>query len=132
GIPQIGQVAARQLAETAHTLAGLLAWSAEEARERVAEIHGFGPRMVESVVDFLSDEEELRVMRKLLVFGVGAPQPRHESAVEGPLVGSSFCVTGVLSRRREDVHADLRAAGAVVNDTVKKGTSYLVAGAENG
>jgi DNA ligase (NAD+) len=37
-------------------------------------------------------------------------------------------VTGVLSRRREDVHADIRRAGGEVHDKVKKGTSYLVAG----
>ena len=49
-------------------------------------------------------------------------------AATGPLTGASFCVTGVLSRKREDVHAAIRAAGGVVHDSVKKGTTYLVAG----
>jgi DNA ligase (NAD+) len=44
----------------------------------------------------------------------------------------SFCVTGVLSKKREDVHADLRAAGAIIFDSVKKGTTYLVAGEKTG
>ena len=44
----------------------------------------------------------------------------------------SFCVTGVLSRKREDVHAAIRAAGGTVNDGVKKGTTYLVAGEKVG
>jgi NAD-dependent DNA ligase len=50
----------------------------------------------------------------------------------GPLLGQSFCVTGVLSRKREDIHADLRAAGAMIHESVKKDTTYLVAGDKTG
>jgi DNA ligase (NAD+) len=60
--------------------------------------------------------------------GVSRAQPRAEVAAEGPLTGQSFCVTGVLSRKREDVHAAIRAAGGTVHDKVKAGTTYLVAG----
>jgi DNA ligase (NAD+) len=38
----------------------------------------------------------------------------------------------VLSRKREDVHADIRAAGGEVHDAVKKNTTYLVAGDKTG
>ena len=58
--------------------------------------------------------------------------PRAQSVAAGPLSGSSFCVTGVLSRKREDVHAAIRAAGGEVHDQVKQGTSYLVAGEKVG
>jgi DNA ligase (NAD+) len=53
-------------------------------------------------------------------------------ATEGPLKGSSVCVTGVLSKKREEVHADIRAAGGEVHDGVKKNTTYLVAGEKTG
>jgi DNA ligase (NAD+) len=132
GIPQIGQVAARQLAESAGTLAQLLAWPPEEAREHVDAIRGFGPKMVDSVVGFLMDPDQRGLMQKLLDLQVGRPQPRPEVAAAGPLSGKSFCVTGVLSRKREDVHADIRAAGGEVHDGVKKDTSYLVAGEKTG
>ena len=58
--------------------------------------------------------------------------PRVESAAGGPFSGSSFCVTGVLSRKRDDVHALIRAAGGEVHDKVKQGTSYLVCGEKVG
>jgi DNA ligase (NAD+) len=132
GIPQIGQVAARQLAEEAHTLERMLAWTPEEAREHVDAIRGFGPKMVESVVSFLNDDEQRALMQKLVKLGVGRPQPRPEVAAEGPLKGMSFCVTGVLTRKREDVHAEIRAAGGEVHDGVKKNTTYLVAGDKTG
>ena len=132
GIPQIGQVAARQLAEEAGTLQQMLAWTEAEAREHVDAIRGFGPKMVDSVVAFLQDPEQRALMEKLADLGVGRAQPRHEVAAEGPLKGMSFCVTGVLTKKREDVHADIRAAGGEVHDGVKKNTTYLVAGEKTG
>jgi DNA ligase (NAD+) len=132
GIPQVGQVAAKQLAEEAQTLPRLLGWSEGEAREHVEAIHGFGPKMADSVVEFLRDPEQRRLMQKLQHLGVGRPQPRPHVASHGPLVGMSFCVTGVLSKKREDVWADIRAAGGEVHESVKKSTTYLVAGDKTG
>jgi DNA ligase (NAD+) len=132
GIPQIGQVAARQLAEEAVTLETLLAWSPDEARERIDAIQGFGGKMVDAIVAFLQDDAQRALMNKLVALGVGRPQPRHVVATEGPLKGMSFCVTGVLTRKREEVHADIRAAGGEVHDSVKKNTTYLVAGEKTG
>lgn len=132
GIPQIGQVAAKQLAEVAVTLEELLAWTDDDIREKVGAIHGFGPKMVDSVLEYLKDDAERALMHKLVARHVGRPQPRHVVATEGPLLGKSVCVTGVLTRKREDVHALLRAAGATVHDSVKKDTTYLVAGDKTG
>jgi len=132
GIPQVGQVAARQLAEEMHTLERMLAMSPDEAREHVGAIHGFGPKMVDSVVAFLADPDQRALMQKLAALHVGRPQPRDAIATDGPLKGMTFCVTGVLSRKREDVHADIRAAGGEVHDSVKKTTTVLVSGDKTG
>lgn len=132
GIPQVGQVAAKQLAEEAHTLDDLLSWNEAELREHVGQIRGFGPKMVDSVVLFFADASHRKVLEKLRKRGVGKPQPRAVVATSGPLVGMSFCVTGVLSEKRETVHERLRAAGAEIHDSVKKNTKYLVAGDKTG
>jgi DNA ligase (NAD+) len=128
GIEHVGQVAARQLAEAVGSLDGLVAWRDDEVSERVRGVSGFGPKMIESLRAFLADEKERALLEKLRDRGVSRAQPKHEAADDGPLRGLSFCVTGVLSRRREDVHADIRNAGGEVHDKVKKGTNYLVAG----
>lgn len=132
GIEHVGQVAAKQLAETAVSLGTLLAWSEEETREKVSAIAGFGPKMMESVVRFLADPEQRGLLEKLRDRGVSRAQPVAETAASGPLAGATFCVTGVLTRKREDVHAAIRAAGGTVHDGVKKGTTYLVIGEKVG
>jgi DNA ligase (NAD+) len=58
--------------------------------------------------------------------------PKQAVVEGGALSGMSFCVTGVLTRKRDDVHADIRAHGGEVHDKVKKGTTYLVAGEKVG
>jgi DNA ligase (NAD+) len=128
GVELIGQVAARQLAEVAVTLQTLLDWSESEAREALQSVSGFGPKMIDSLWETLADPNQRAVLDKLIARGVSTPQPKATNAATGPLLGKSFCVTGVLSRRREDVHADILAAGGIVHDKVKKGTTYLVAG----
>jgi DNA ligase (NAD+) len=132
GIPQIGQVAARQLAEELRSLDETLELTSEQVRERVDAIHGFGTKMVDSVVAFFGDPEQIALMEKLRDAGVSRPQPLPEVAAEGPLKGVTFAVTGVLTRKREDVHAAIRAAGGEVHDSVKKTTRYLVAGDKTG
>jgi DNA ligase (NAD+) len=125
-------VAARQLAEAARSLQTLLSWNEDQARAHLSSITGFGPKMVDSVVSYLLAPETRTLLEKLLAHGVSREQPVHATSSEGPLVGQSFCVTGVLSKKREDVHQDIRSAGGEVHDKVKKGTTYLVAGEKVG
>jgi DNA ligase (NAD+) len=132
GIDHVGQVAARQLAEAARDLQTLLSWDEAATQAHTAAISGFGPKMVESVVKFLFTPESRALLEKLRERGVSREQPVNTSKTEGPLLGKTFCVTGVLSKKREDVHQDIRDAGGEVHDKVKKGTSYLVAGEKVG
>ncbi len=133
GIEMVGHSACRQLAEVAETLPAMLAWSEEETIEKVDAISGFGPKMVESVRSLLhGDTSRRELLEKLVERDVGRPQPKAAVAAEGPLTGYTFCVTGVLTRKRDDVHQSIRDAGGTVHDKVKKGTSFLVAGEKVG
>jgi DNA ligase (NAD+) len=132
GIEHVGQVAARQLAEAVGSLETLLALDDAGLAARIAGISGFGPKLSESVRAYVADPESRGLLSRLHERGVSVPQPQAEAPVDGPLSGFSFCVTGVLSRRREDVHADIRAKGGVIHDKVKQGTTYLVAGEKVG
>jgi DNA ligase (NAD+) len=132
GIELIGPIAAAQLAKVAGKLDVLLGWDEAELRAQAETINGFGPKMVEGLVLALTDPELRAVLSRLQQFGVSVAEPCLTRTAGGPLEGKSFCVTGVLSRRREDVHADILGAGGMVHDKVKRGTDYLVIGEKVG
>jgi len=132
GIEHVGQVAATQLAQAAVSLPRMLELDATGLAELMGNIAGFGPKLTESVQAYFTGADSRALLQKLLDAQVSTPEPLPERSLEGPLVGLSFCVTGVLSKKREDVHAAIRSAGGEVHDKVKKGTSYLVVGEKVG
>lgn len=127
GIPLVGSVAARLIAERYGNLRELLARDPAAIDAELAQIGGIGPKIASSVAAYVADPEQRRMLEQLLALGVEA-ETEVAARVEGPLSGQSFCVTGVLSQPREEVHAQIRAQGGEVHTSVKKGTTYLVAG----
>jgi DNA ligase (NAD+) len=129
GIPLVGAVAARLIAERYRNLPELLAREPAQVEAELANIRGIGPKIAESVARFLADAESRRTLGKLLALGVQLAEPEPRSAATtGPLSGAAFCVTGTLSKPREQIHAAIQAAGGEVHERVGKGTTYLVAG----
>jgi len=129
GIPLVGQVAAKLIADRFQSLQALLDTAPESIGEALSEVHGIGPKIAQSVARYFADPTQRAVVVKLVALGVSARHDVTETqVVEGPLNGKSFCVTGVLSKPREQIHASITARGGEVHDRVKKGTTYLVAG----
>ena len=130
GIPLVGGVAATIVAERYGELQALLDQDAASLELELSEIHGIGPKIASSVAAHFADPRQREIAQRLLALGVRASQPvaQPASAPQGPLTGNSFCVTGVLSRPRPEIHRLIEAAGGEVHDRVKKGTTYLVAG----
>ena len=128
GIPKIGEVWARSMAERYETLDALMAATPAEVQEALLLLHGWGEERARVVAAFLATGRPL--LEKLVARGVSPSEPK--STATGPLAGSSFCVTGTLSRARGDIQADIEGAGGRFDKSVKKGTTYLVAGADVG
>ena len=132
GIPLVGTVAAKLIAEAYRTLPAMLATDPAEIGKTLAEIHGIGPKIAESVASFFASEDQRRVLEKMISLDVRAEEKERAAPAIGVLTGKSFCVTGVLSQPRDAIHAAIAAAGGEVHDRVKKGTTYLVAGEKVG
>jgi len=129
GIPLVGAVAARVIAERYGSVPALLATAPEQLEQELAAIRGIGPKIASSVASFFADRDARAMLERLLELGVEVSQPAPAAPVTGgALAGKSFCVTGTLSQPREEIHALIRAAGGEIHDSVRKGTSYLVAG----
>ena len=111
--------------------------------EDIAAIDGVGPKIAQSVKQFLSVPENLAVLERLRREGVNmeedlgalAAQAAAETGVdaalaeEQPLTGLTFVLTGTLERRtRDEAGEALKTLGAKVTGSVSKKTSYVVAG----
>jgi DNA ligase (NAD+) len=131
GIPLVGEVAARQLAQRFGSLSGIAGADPEVERTELGSIHGIGDKMAHSVARALEDQRFMGVVRKLLDLGID-PRAAVSGEPSGPLAGKSLCVTGKLSRPRAQIHEAIRAAGGEVHKAVRQGTSYLVVGEKVG
>ncbi|MCB9633789.1 MAG: NAD-dependent DNA ligase LigA [Sandaracinus sp.] len=129
GIPLVGSVAARLVAEKYGDLSNLLAQDTEQLKAELESIDGIGTKMAESVASYFGDPDQRAMLEKMLALGVVAKQPMKAARAEGgPLAGLSFCVTGSFDQKREAIWEIVEAAGGEVHKSVKKGTSYLLAG----
>jgi DNA ligase (NAD+) len=90
------------------------------------EIHGIGEVMAESIAQFFAESKNRRVIEKLRAAGLNPKQ--KAMTTDGPLKGLAFCITGTLSRSRDEVKNDILRAGGKWTPSVGKGTHYLVAG----
>jgi len=120
--------------ETAELLAGhfgsidALASASLEDLEAVPTI---GPKTAESVYEYFQDESNKKVIEKLRRAGVKLEG--EAAAREGPLLGSTFVVTGSLSRwTRNEIESLIKGLGGAVGSSVTRKTSYVVAGENPG
>ena len=139
GIRHVGKSVGELIARRFLTLDALVQASEEE----IAQIDGIGPKIAESVRQFLSVPENLAVLQRLREAGVSmeedlgaeAARTAAETGVSAdlaeaqPLAGLTFVLTGTLERRtRDEAGEALKALGAKVTGSVSKKTSYVVAG----
>jgi DNA ligase (NAD+) len=120
--------------ETAELLAGHFGSVDALIAAGVDDLEGvptIGPKIAQSAYEYFHDEQNLALIEKLRAAGVkleGAAAAR-----EGPLMGSTFVVTGSLTRwTRNEVESLIKRNGGGVGSSVTKKTSYLVAGESPG
>ncbi len=130
GIPGIGYVNARVLAQHMRTMDALL----EADAERIEEVPGFGPILARTIAQTLAEERTRELIEMLRGHGLqmedDGPPPGNE---EGPLAGRTLVLTGTLPNlSREQAKERIEAAGGKVTGSVSKKTDYLVAGEDPG
>lgn len=143
GIRHVGKSVGELIAQRFLTVDALVTANEED----IAAIDGIGPKIAESVKQFLSVPENLAVLDRLRAAGLsleedlsGAVERAAETtgvsadlAEAQPLAGLTFVLTGTLvNRTRDEAGAALKALGAKVTGSVSKKTSYVVAGPKAG
>lgn len=97
--------------------------------DELEAIEGIGTIVAESIMAWLGDEDNIRLLDKLDKLGV-VPYFEKKS---GKLSGKSFVITGALESMGRDIAAEkIRSLGGTFQTSVGKGTTYLVAGGKIG
>ncbi len=99
--------------------------------DTLMNIPEIGPQVAQSIYEFFREKKNLRVIQKLLDYGVN-PQPPATTEGLQPLAGKTFVITGTLSQPRSVIKSQLEQAGARVSGTISSQTDYLLAGKKPG
>lgn len=126
GIPQIGKKTAMQIADRFQSLEKIMNIGVEE----LTALEDFGQIMADNVVNFFKDEEQKRIIAKLIELGV---TPTSNEIKEGVFSGKIVVLTGSLKTYKRSQAAELIAErGGKTSDSVSKKVNLVIAGEEAG
>lgn len=125
GIPHVGSVAAEALAAQFGSIDRFVAATADD----LTQIDGIGPTIAASIVEWTSRHTNHDLVARLKKAGLN-PQAVVVAPIQsgGDVAGKTFVITGTLSKPRDEIAAQIKAAGGKVTDSVSKKTDYVVAG----
>ncbi|MEE4272811.1 MAG: NAD-dependent DNA ligase LigA [Thermoanaerobaculales bacterium] len=127
GVPGVGERVAKQLAERFPSLDAL----ARATPDEMEAIDGIGPSLSASVRRWFADEQNRILIDRLIARGID-PSEGTDLAGEQLLEGTTFVITGSLSRSRREVRERLEGLGAKVSGSVSGRTTHLLAGPGGG
>ena len=130
GIREVGEATARTITQYFGSLDALMAASQDE----LIEVEDVGPVVAQHIRMFFEQEDNVATIQGLLELGVHWQSAAQQSdAVEQPLAGKTYVVTGTLSSySRDEVKDHLIKLGAKVSGSVSSKTDCLVAGEKAG
>ena len=128
GIPDVGPSTGRLLAQHFGSLDGVCA--ADE--EALVDVDGIGPEVARKLREWLAEERNQAVVRKLLVEGRVLPIPPQEVAA-GAFAGKTVVFTGTLEgMTRAEAKQRVEDQGARVSSSISAKTGVLVVGGKPG
>ena len=128
GIRHVGTKTATVIARNCHTIETFLTLT----EDVLVDIEEIGPETARSVAEFLGNEDERKLVERLLQLGV-APEAQQGVVADGSFQGKTFVLTGALATlSRKEAEELVISNGGTVSSSVSKKTSYVVAGESPG
>ncbi len=129
GILNVGTKTAKDISKYFRTLDDLKNATVEE----LAKIRDIGDVVAKSIVDYFSNEKNLKLIDKLLSAGIKIKNSTQSGKSEGIFAGKTFVLTGTLeSFTRSEATALIEQNGGQTSSSVSKNTDYVLAGSEAG
>lgn len=130
GIRHIGERSAKILASHFKSIDAL----SKASEEQISEVFEIGPKMAESVRQFFSNEDNLKLIERLRKAGLQFQlEEKAAGSVNKNFEGKTFVLTGTLPNLKRDEAKELiENTGGKVSSSVSKKTDFVVAGDEAG
>jgi DNA ligase (NAD+) len=130
GIPNVGEVTAKDLARQFGKLENLM----DASVEQLQDTPDVGPVVAESIAGFFREAHNREVIEQLRAAGVTWTEAEPAAkAASGPFAGKIVVLTGTLAALSRDAAKErIEALGGKVTGSVSKKTGYVVAGDEAG
>lgn len=130
GIQLVGETVAKKIAKTYPSIDALKAATAEE----LTQMNDIGSKIAESIVSFLNDDGDWKMIERLKSFGVQLQRDTTKATTESDILeGKTFLFTGKLSLfTREEAQEMVEQNGGRNLAAVSKNLNYLVVGENAG
>lgn len=127
GILHVGASSARNLLEHFSSIDKL----AEATVEELTQCPEIGGIVAPSIHDWFRDSHNQQLLSRLKAAGLTFAQ-RETALASDKLAGTTWVITGTLSKPREEIAETIRSNGGKVSGSVSAKTTYLIAGEEAG
>jgi len=130
GIRHVGKTVAEKLAHHFKSIEAIKNASLEE----LLEAPEIGEVIAQSLVDFFSDNENLKEIERLKKAGLNFELKEEENRLEGDtLVGKSFVISGVFENfGRDEIKETIKRNGGKLLSSISGNVDFLVAGQNMG
>jgi DNA ligase (NAD+) len=118
-----------------NNLTGIINFFPEIKKEQWMSVKGIGEKSAESLVQWFSDKENIRLLEKMEESGVKIIGTGLDLSIQGKgrLAGKTFVLTGELKNFTRGVAKDMiRKVGGDISSSVSAKTDYVVAGENPG
>ena len=126
GIQEVGSKTAKDLAKTFKSLSNLK----NAKKEDILEVEDIGEVIADNIVSFFHDENNIKEIESLLALGININQIAQTN--DNRLQGTTFVITGTLSKPRNEIEKLIEDYGGKVSSSVSKKTDYVLAGENAG
>lgn len=129
-IPFVGETVAKKLARSVRSMDRLMAMTVEE----LTAIEDIGPRIAESIVEYLAAPLNQEIIARLTEAGVQMSMPEEaEENRSDKLSGKTIVISGVFTYHSRDEYKDMiERNGGKNSGSISKKTDFVLAGANMG
>ncbi|HNM31457.1 MAG TPA: NAD-dependent DNA ligase LigA [Chitinophagales bacterium] len=128
GIRHIGSTTAKMLAKKVNKLTDFQSWT----QEQYSELEDVGPKVAQSLFQFFTDEDSIKLIEELSTLGVNIYKT-EEAPTSNKLQGKSFLFTGTLTHfSREEAKVLVEKNGGKNLSAVSANLDFLIAGEKAG